>query len=46
MSKEEIMEGLKDLIRDRESFITDSSDEIFEKDKKVLEEAVRYIQNN
>lgn len=46
MSKEEIIEGLKDLISDREIFITDSSDEIFEKDKKVLEEAVRYIQNN
>lgn len=46
MSKEEIIEGLKDLIIDRESFITNSSDAIFEKDKKVLEEAVRYIKNN
>lgn len=47
MNKEKIILGLKDLIGDRESFITDNDeDNIFVQDKKILEEAVNYIENS
>ena len=40
-----IISGLKDLIRDRESFITDEDekDNIFVQDKKILIEAIELI---
>src|SRR5678810_1217796 len=52
MEKKEIIDGLKDLIKDRESFITEGApkswktdtDRIFEHDKQVLEEAINTIQ--
>ena len=43
MTEEEIINGLQDLILDRESFITEE-DSIFIQDKKVLEEAIELIQ--
>jgi hypothetical protein len=52
MEKKEIIDGLEDLIKDRESFITEGepeswktdTDGIFEHDKQVLEEAINTIQ--
>jgi len=52
MERKEIIDGLKDLIKDRESFITEGepeswktdTDKIFEHDKQVLEEAINTIQ--
>ena len=48
MTKEQdkIINGLQDLIIDKESFITDESDKenIFVKDKEILEEATKLIQ--
>lgn len=48
MEKEEIIEGLKSLIDDRESFITENKEdcEIFIQDKDVLVAAIDYINNN
>lgn len=46
MDKEEIISGLQDLIIDRESFITNDSDDIFKKDKEVLEQAIYFIENS
>lgn len=48
MNKEKIIEGLKSLVDDRESFITgDKEDcEIFIRDKDVLVAAIDYINNN
>lgn len=47
MDKEKIISGLKDLIIDRESFINDNDKEnIFAKDKNILEEAVKLIENS
>lgn len=47
MGKEKIISGLKDLIIDRESFINDNDKEnIFAKDKKILEAAVKLIENS
>lgn len=48
MSKEEIIEGLKSLISDRESFITEDKKEceIFIKDKAILLAAIDYINND
>lgn len=43
MTDKQIIEGLQDLIIDRESFITEE-DSIFTQDKKVLEEAINLIQ--
>ncbi|MDE5831147.1 MAG: hypothetical protein K2H53_06035 [Clostridia bacterium] len=46
MSQEDIISGLKSLIRDRESFINDNDkDNIFAKDKQVLEEAIKLLEN-
>lgn len=52
MERKEIIDGLKDLIKDRESFITEGepeswktdTDKIFEHDKQVLEEAINTIE--
>lgn len=48
MTEEDIIYGLKDQIRDKESFITKESyedeDDAFVEDKKVLEEAIKLIQ--
>lgn len=47
MNKKEIISGLQDLIIDRESFINDNDKEnIFAKDKQILEEAVKMIENS
>ena len=43
MKKEAIIEGLKSLIEDRKSFLTDGDDEIFLEDIKVLKEAIKLI---
>ena len=43
MSIEEIIQGLQDLIVDRESFITEKNS-IFAQDKQVLEGAIKLIQ--
>lgn len=45
--KQKVIDGLKDLIRDRESFITaDDPDSIFVHDKLILEEAIKTIEEN
>ncbi|MCI9247258.1 MAG: hypothetical protein HFJ30_09190 [Clostridia bacterium] len=46
MEMKQIIEGLKDLIGDRESFIIGKPDhdEIFKKDKNILQEAINLIQ--
>lgn len=46
MKENKIIEGLKDLIEDRENFILDETDEenIFVKDKETLEKAINLIQ--
>ncbi len=46
MEEKEIIEGLKDLVIDRESLITDDTenDDIFVRDKKVLLSAIEYIE--
>ena len=46
IEQDKIINGLQDLIADRESFITNESDKenIFVKDKEVLEEATKLIQ--
>ena len=45
MKKDSIIEGLKSLIEDRKSFLSDgdSDDEIFLEDIKVLKEAIKLI---
>ena len=45
MKKKAIIEGLKSLIEDRKSFLTDgdSDDDIFLEDIKVLKEAIKLI---
>ena len=43
MTKKKIIQGLQDLIVDRESFITEKNS-IFAQDKQVLEEAIKLIQ--
>ena len=44
MTKLEVIEGLKSLINDRESFLTeDGDDDIFLEDIKVLKEAIKLI---
>jgi vacuolar-type H+-ATPase subunit I/STV1 len=46
MKLNEIINGLKDLIRDRESFIkSDEPDGIFAYDKKVLQAAINVIKS-
>ena len=53
MERKEIIDGLKDLIKDRESFITEGeseswktdTDKIFEHDKQVLEEAINTMES-
>lgn len=47
MSNKEVIEGLRDLIKDRESFIQGDMDHdsIFEHDAQVLREAVRLIED-
>lgn len=45
MLERTIINGLKDLIRDRESFINDNDkDNIFAKDKQVLEGAIELLE--
>ena len=46
METKQIIEGLEDLIYDRESFINNEQDhdEIFKKDINVLQEAINLIQ--
>ena len=48
MTKLEIIEGLKCLIEDRKSFLTDgdSDDDIFLEDIKVLKEAIKLVVEN
>ncbi len=48
MKKEKIIEGLKSLVDDRESFITENKEncEMFIQDKDVLTAAIDYIKNN
>ena len=43
MTKKKIIQGLQDLIVDRESFITEKNS-IFAQDKQVLEGAIKLIQ--
>ena len=43
MKKIEVIEGLKCLIEDRKSFLSDDDDEIFLEDIKVLKEAIKLI---
>ena len=47
MKKHEIIEGLKSLIEDRKSFLTENSDDdIFLEDIEVLKEAIKLIIEN
>ena len=45
MDKKEVIEQLKDLVKDRESFVDEKDpDCMFRYDKKVLEEAIKIIE--
>jgi translation elongation factor P/translation initiation factor 5A len=48
MKKQEVIEGLKTLIDDREALIMDEEDteDIFVQDKRVLEEAIKIIKGD
>lgn len=43
MSKEEVIEGLEDLVKDRRSFKEEEGD-IFDQDIKTLQEAIRFLE--
>ena len=46
MNTRQIIEGLKDLVSDRESFIIENTekDNIFRKDKEILDEAIQKLE--